>query len=325
MSRTDAQFSGHPADPTLLVVGEALIDLLVDDDPRRPVACPGGSPANTAIALARLGTPVAFAGRFGNDRFGDLLLSHLGNNGVQLANAIEADEPASLAIVTRNTDGSAFYTFHVAGTADWAWADGELPDDLPAGTVAVHTGSLATALSPGADVVTAWYCRQQRRRTTSFDPNIRPDLVGSREEFLPRLERLVGASDIVKVSSDDLEWAYPGSDPLVVAHEWQDRGPSVVVVTLGAAGALAVHRGHALHVPAPPTTVVDTVGAGDAFTAGFLHWLGTHDRLGREHLPQLSNDELTTALQHASTVAALTCQRPGADPPFGEELDLIRS
>ena len=127
--------------PRILVAGEALVDLLVPGDPRHPVACPGGSPANTAIALARLGTPVAFAGRFGNDRFGDLLLANLADNGVDLSHAVEADEPASLAVVTLGADGVPTYGFHVSGTADWAWTDRELPGVLPSEVLAVHTGS----------------------------------------------------------------------------------------------------------------------------------------------------------------------------------------
>jgi fructokinase len=306
---------GAEVDPTVLVVGEALIDLLVEDDPRHPTAYPGGSPANTAISLARLGTSVAFAGRFGNDRFGDLLLANLGENGVHLGYAVDADEPSSLAVVTRGTSGAAFYGFHVAGTADWAWTEGELPEDPPAGMRAVHAGSLAVALPPGADTVAAWFRRQRGRCTTSLDPNIRPALVGPREDYLPRLESLVEASDIVKVSHDDLEWAYPGSDPVEIAHWWQKQGPTLVVVTLGDAGSTGVHDGRATHQSAPSTTVVDTVGAGDAFSGGLLHWLCTHDRIGPDHLARLTSDELRAALNYANTVAALACEHPGADPP----------
>lgn len=154
----------------ILLAGEALVDLTVPDDPRHPVARPGGSPANTAIALARLGTPVAFAGRFGNDRFSDLLLANLADNGVELSYAVEATEPTSLAVVTLATDGVPTYGFHVSGTADWAWTDGELPDTLPPEVLAVHTGSLAVAR---ADTLVRWFQRQRPHRVTSLDPNIR--------------------------------------------------------------------------------------------------------------------------------------------------------
>lgn len=300
--------------PAVVVVGEALVDLLVDTDPRHPVAWPGGSPANTAIALARLGTPVGFAGRFGNDRFGDLLLANLTANGVDLTYAVEADEPTSLAVVTRGPDGGASYGFHVAGTADWSWAEHELPD-LPAGVLAVHAGSLAVALAPGADTVAAWFARQRGRCVTSLDPNVRPALVGHRESYRPRLEALVASSDIVKVSAEDLAWVYPDEDPVSVAQRWRRE---LVVVTFGANGVVGVLSGHTVRRPAVPVSVVDTVGAGDAFSGGLLHWLATRGRLDR--LADLSVTELTQALDYASAVAALACTRPGADPPHAHEV-----
>lgn len=314
------------ATPEVLVVGEALVDLLMGEDTRRPVACPGGSPANTAIALARLGTPAALAARFGDDHFGDLLLSNLAANDVDLSYRVEADEPASLAVVSLDADGSACYRFHVAGTADWAWTPGELPAGLPDTVQAVHTGSLAVAMAPGADVLGEWFTRQHAERTTSFDPNIRPALVGPREQYLPRLEALVTASDIVKVSHEDLAWAYPGQDPLRVADRWhRELATTLVVVTLGGDGAFALHDSGTVHRPAAAVSasIVDTVGAGDTFSAGMLHWLARHDRLARHRLDGLTAAELADAIDYATAAAGVTCTRPGADPPHAWEVDRV--
>lgn len=310
--------------PRVLVAGEALVDLLVGEDPRRPTACPGGSPANTAIALARLGTPVGLAARFGDDHFGDLLLANLTANDVDLSYCVEASEPASLAVVSLDADGSACYRFHVAGTADWAWSPDDLPDDLPDDVAAVHTGSLAVALAPGADVLAAWFARQHTRRVTSFDPNIRPTLVGPRDEYVPRMEALVAASHIVKVSNEDLSWAYPGEDPLRVARRWQaDLGPTLIAVTLGDRGVVALHPDGLVERPALRTSVVDTVGAGDTFSAAILHWLERHDRLHPARLAGLSGTELAAALDYAAAAAGLACTRPGADPPRAAEVDAV--
>ena len=310
-----------PATPTVLVLGEALIDLIVGDDPRHPTACPGGSPANTAIAIARLGTPVAFAGRFGSDRFGDLLLANLIANGVDLRYAVEATEAASMAVVTTGAGSGTSYGFHVAGTADWMWSAAELPATLPAGLRVVHTGSLAIALPPGAAELAAWFTRQRADRITSLDPNIRPDLVGARDMYVPRLEALVAASDLVKVSAEDLDWAYPGVDPVVAATRWQrELGPTLVVVTLGADGALALHRGRTIRRPAPRMPIVDTVGAGDAFYGGLIHSLAAQDLLHNDRLANLTTDELTRALDYACATASLACGRPGADPPYGDQV-----
>lgn len=312
------------SEPQVVVVGEALVDLLMGEDARHPTACPGGSPANTAVALARLGTPVALAARFGDDHFGDLLLAHLMANDVDLRYCVEATEPASLAVVSVDADGSACYRFHVTGTADWAWAPHELPARLPETVRVVHTGSLATALAPGADVVAAWFARQRAHHTTSFDPNIRPALVSCRAQYLSRLEALVAASDIVRVSHEDLAWAYPGADPLDVADRWRrELGPSLVVVSLGGAGAVAVHSTGTVRRRAATPSAVDTVGAGDTFSAGLLHWLARNGRLARARLAELTAAELTAALCYASAAAGVTCTRPGADPPHARDVDRV--
>lgn len=311
--------------PRIMVAGEALVDLMVGHDPRQPDACPGGSPANTAIALARLGTPVTFAGRFGDDHFGDLLLANLAGNDVDLRYCVEAGQPTSLAVVSLDADGSACYRFHVDGTADWAWQATELPAELPHDILAVHTGSLAVALAPGADVLTAWFVRQRKWRTTSFDPNIRPALIGPREDYLPKLEALVAASDIVKVSEEDLAWAYPGHDPLAVAQRWQrELDARLVIVTFGAEGAVAVHESGTVHRVAAVSSVVDTVGAGDTFSAAILHWLAGHDRLAKPCIDGLTAPELAAALDYASAAAGVACTRPGADPPHAHELEPSR-
>ncbi|WP_019818779.1 carbohydrate kinase family protein [Saccharomonospora saliphila] len=307
-------------EPVVAVAGEAIVDLLVGEDPRHPVAAPGGGPANTAITLGRLGTPVTFLGRFGDDRFGALLREHLRDNRVDLGHAVAAPEPASLAVVTAGAAHDVTYGFHVTGTADWHWSAAELPA-LPESVRAVHTGSLALALPPGADVLARWFTECRARHVTSLDPNIRPALAGCRAGYRQRLEALVAASDVVKVSAEDLAWVYPGEDPVVAAERWRrDLGPVLVVVTLGGDGAVAVHAGRTVRVRARTMPVADTVGAGDAFSGGLLDWLSTQDCLDRARLRGLSRTELERALAHAGLVAGLTCTRPGAQPPWRTEI-----
>jgi fructokinase len=307
----------------IVVAGEALIDLFVDEDPRLPTAVPGGGPANTAIALARLGTPVAFACRFGNDPFGDLLLTNLAANGVDLTYAVEATEPASLAVVTNGASGPS-YGFHVSGTADWAWHPAELPATLPAEVRAVHAGSLALAMEPGATVLARWYAAQREHRVTSLDPNVRPALVGPRATYSARLTALWAVSDIVKVSVEDLAWAYPDTDPVAVARGLQqDLATPLVVVTIGGGGAVALHNGQTHQRSATPVSVVDTVGAGDTFSGALLHWLDENGFLSKDGLRELSEQDIGRALEFAVTAAGIACTRPGADPPYLAEVESI--
>ncbi|MDQ6648594.1 MAG: carbohydrate kinase [Actinomycetota bacterium] len=306
----------------ILVCGEALMDLTAEptvDGAARYRAAPGGSPLNTAVALGRLGTPVALLARLSTDRFGGLLRAHLAASDVQLGYAVPADEPTTLALVDVS-GGTPAYSFYVQGTADWQWRNDELPGTLPAEVAAIHAGSLALALEPGGTVLASLLERERGRRTISLDPNVRPRLVGSRETYRRRLESWVRLADLVKVSAEDLAWVYPDEGAAAVACRWQAAGTAVVVLTDGAAGATAYSGGTGVHVPAEPVLVADTVGAGDSYAGALLDWLARHDRLRMDRLAGIGHDELASALAFAGRVAAITCSRPGADPPFRAEL-----
>lgn len=313
----------------ILICGEALVDLVPDGagagGPARYAAHPGGSPANTAVGVARLGTPTAFAGRLAREGFGPLLRAHLADNGVDLRYAVDAPELASLAVVSLDERGRAEYVFYVEGTADWQWSAAELPAALPDDVTAVHAGSLALALPPGGDVLTDLLRRERGRRTVSVDPNVRPSLVGDRAAYRTRVQNWLGVADLVKVSDDDLAWLYPDTGWEQAARDWQAAGPAVVVVTRGADGSTAYvggSGGDAEQVvrPGRPVDVVDTVGAGDSFSSGLLDWLDRHDRLGPGGPAALTPGEAGEALDFAATVAAVTCGRAGADPPRRDEL-----
>jgi fructokinase len=297
----------------IAVCGEALVDLL-PTGPDTYRAAPGGSPANTAVALARLGTPVELLARLSTDPFGALLRDHLVRNGVGLRGAVDAAEPSSLAIVSRDASGSASYRFVMEGTADWPWADDELA--LPEGAVAVHTGSLAIAKAPALE---RFLARVRATATVSVDPNLRPALLTSLDDARRDVERWLALADVFKASAEDLELLHPGEDPVDVARAWRSRGPALVVVTAGADGATVLVGDEVLHAPGRDVEVVDTVGAGDTFTAGFLSVLHARGLLGGR-LEAVSADDARAALDVALRAAAVTCSRPGADPPRADEL-----
>jgi len=313
------------ADPGVVVVaGEALVDLVPAGRDGLFEAAPGGSPANVAVGLARLGVPTRLAARLADDLMGRRLREHLSSNGVDLSKAPRASEPTSLAIVALGTDGVPDYDFRVEGTADWQWSDQEVEGLLDGPVVALHSGSLALTMEPGADVLGRLVERAGRTVTVSYDPNLRPLLMGSPDSVRERVEWLVSLSDVVKVSSEDLGWLLPGVAMESVAERWLASGPEVVVVTLGPDGVLAVAGGTGIvRRPGRRVKVVDTVGAGDSFTSALLAGLHRRGLLGldrREALRAIDTATLGAVLDEAVLASALTCTRAGADPPTAERL-----
>lgn len=301
----------------IVVAGECLVDL-IPDGTGHYAARPGGSPANTAVALARLGSPVLMLARISRDENGQLLRRHLRGSGVDLRCVVPTDDPSGLAVVTRDGTGSASYRFALDGAADWQWTPEEL-GPLPDGVVALHAGSLALALPPGAAHLEALLARERPRRTISVDPNLRPGLIGPVEDARERMGRWLGLADVVKASTEDVALLHPGADPLDVARAWAAAGPGLVVLTDGGAGVLAVLGSVVLRVPAVAVRVVDTIGAGDTFSAALLHGLAVRGALGGrlDGLPVAIAEQ---ALGYAARAAAVTCSRVGADPPTAAEV-----
>src|SRR4051794_16050541 len=300
-----------------VVIGEALVDLVGQRGSRMLVAHPGGSPANVALGLGRLGNPVTLITHLGRDAFGEMISAHLEASGVRVEGA-DAGSSTSLAVATLAA-GIATYDFRIE------WDIGNL-EPLPIETRCLHTGSLATVLEPGrTDVQSLLEHEHQRGRVTiSYDPNVRPALLGSPEEARPGIEHLVALSDVVKVSDEDLRWLYPDREDEDVAQEWLGMGPALVVVTRGGEGVVAVTRGLMVRRPATTIDLVDTVGAGDSFTSGLLDGLRRADLIGgshRESLATIDESSLISILDAASLIAAITCSRPGADPPTRDAVE----
>jgi len=305
------------------VVGEALVDFVPTDRAGLFEAAPGGSPANVAVGLARLGVPVRLLARIADDPLGRRIRGHLTDNGVDLSHTVRALEPTSLAIVALGEGGVPEYDFRMQGTADWQWRDAELAGALDGRLVALHAGSLALTMPPGAEVLARLVRRARQHVTVSYDPNCRPQLMGQPDTLRPRVEQLVEAADLVKVSAEDLTWLLPGQPPEEVATAWRTRGPALVVVTLGPGGVVAASADGVVRRPGSRVAVVDTVGAGDAFTSGLLAGLHRRQLLGAHRRPDLAavdRGTLADVLDEAVLVAALTCTRRGADPPSAAEL-----
>jgi fructokinase len=301
-----------------VVVGEALVDLVGSRGGRTLAVHPGGSPANVALGLGRLGVPVTLMTRLGADSFGDMIRGHLQASGVTVDGGSSEGFSTSLAIAMLAA-GIASYDFRIE------WDVGDLTP-LPVEARCLHTGSLATALTPGKDAVIDLIAREHERGrvTVSYDPNARPALLGEPARALPDIERLVTLSDVVKVSDEDLGWLYPGRSDEEIAREWLASGPALVVVTRGGAGVYALSNEVELRRDAVPIDLVDTVGAGDSFTSGLLDGLQRADLIGaarRDALVSIDRATLENVVHEAAMIAAITCSRPGADPPTRAELE----
>lgn len=303
----------------IIACGEALIDFTSLRHEGHTVyrPHPGGSLMNVAVASGRLGAPTGFLGKVSRDVFGRLLRQHMHESRVSLEYVVEAREPTTLAFVHLDS-GDPEYSFYAGGTADRSLLIEELPT-LPR-EAALHFGSISLVLEPTASTLEYLMQQESRQRFLSLDPNVRPGLIPDRSAYLERLEGWLGLVDLVKVSQADLEWLYPGESPRSIAQEWLDRGPALVLVTLGAAGSLALSAGGSSLVPVPRVQVVDTVGAGDAFMGAALAWLHKQRRLSRSGVEGLEEAELQQLLAFANQVAAINCTRAGADPPWAQEV-----
>lgn len=306
----------------IVVIGEALIDLVETGDEEPLLARPGGSPYNVALGLARLERPAAFAGRISTDPLGSLLRTHALRSGVDLSIAVEAREPSTVALLELAADGSAQYRFGIEGTADFQWTTAELAA-IPDTTQACHFGSLAAWLEPSATAIARRAAELRGHGALiSYDPNVRPDLQPDRAAARAQVERAVRVAHLVKTSAEDLEWLRPGTHVDDAARDWLRLGPRAVLVTNGGAGGTAYWSDGTTHRPAFGIEVVDTVGAGDAFTSGLLDALARRELLGPDALAAVPWAEV---LDDAALVAAITCSRAGANPPRRAELASVRA
>jgi fructokinase len=306
----------------ILTCGEALVDMVATprDESEAYVARAGGSPSNVAVGLARLEVPAAFLSRISTDPFGRLIRQHLESNGVDMRYVREGPEHTALGFVHNSGRAEVEYTFYAEDSADRHLQPSDLPETLAVDVQALHFGSFSMAREPTASTLEGLMRREGGERLVSFDPNVRPRLVGDRAAYRDRLARLVAMADLVKLSAADAGWLYPDTPLVTVARRWLELGPALVVVTCGPDGSMAYGPSASSSAPMVPVEVKDTVGAGDAFTAGSLAWLHRSGRLKRSELAGLSESDLAELLRYANLVAALTCTRMGADPPSQQEV-----
>lgn len=293
------------------VLGEALVDIIVD--PQGEVtSVVGGAPLNTARTIARLGIPATFLGGVSTDAFGNRMMRLLDADGVTLGLGGQVPEPTTLAIAQIDEHGAATYRFMMEGTSAAAVTPAMALAHLDPSCRAIHVGTLGLILQPLADASVALVAAASDDQLVMVDPNCRPSVMAGSAVFADALAAVLPRADLVKVSGDDLEFLFPGVDPLQAAKDLAASSGSVVLFTDGAKAVHVIAGDADVILDVPRVPVVDTVGAGDSFSGGFLAWWMQHD-MTRADVADL--DAVVEAARFGIAVAGITCQRPGADPP----------
>jgi fructokinase len=297
--------------PPILVAGEALYDLVADGDGELR-GHPGGGPFNTARTIGRLCQPVAYLGCLSTDRLGETHERMLADDGVDLSCVRRAPEPTTLALASLDVTGAASYSFYSDATAAPALTVEDALALVPSRLTALHVGTLGLVLEPLASALEAVVGRFSEQTLVMIDPNCRPWVIHDENAYRARLHRVMGLADVIKVSEEDLAWFDPGRSRADAARALLDLGPSVVLLTRGPDGATVLTARGDVPIAPVQADVVDTIGAGDAVSGGFLAWWSSHG-LGRDDLA--SEDLVVAAARFASVVAARTVAQAGASPP----------
>ncbi len=310
----------------IVCCGENLVDLVpIPGLERFPYggfrAAPGGSPYNSAIAGARLGSGVFYLGKISDDFLGDKLFGRLAENGVRTDLVVRCGLPATLAFFEKGPDGENRYAFYSSGSADSSLTPEDIPASLPRGSHFLLAGSISMLQEPSASTIRGLIQRESGNLLVSFDPNVRPSLIPDRDAFREMFEDVCGCCGILKASDSDLRWIYGSSDFDKAATRLLDLGVSVVFITHGEKGSVARTRKAKARVDAVPVAVADTIGAGDTYHAAILASLDESGMITRDSLERLDRGDLVRLLRFASSAAALNCTREGADPPTLAEIE----
>jgi fructokinase len=279
----------------------------------------GGAPLNTARTIARLGVPSTFLGGVSTDAFGGRIMRLLEADGVGYALGAQVDEPTTLAIAQIDADGAATYRFMMEGTSAAAVTPQAALAHVGPECSALHVGTLGLVLQPLADATAAVVAASPADRLVMVDPNCRPSVMTSSDVFDRTLRAVLERADVVKVSGDDLAFIYPSIEIHDAAVRLQRESGAVVLFTDGAKSVHVLTESDDVTLEVPRVVVVDTVGAGDSFSGGFLAQWQTRG-LGRADVTNL--DEVLSAARFGISVAGITCQRPGADPPYVQEIEV---
>ena len=303
----------------ILACGEALIDMLPRESTKGEAAFapyPGGAVFNTAIGLGRLGIETQFLCGMSSDFLGDILRDGLDAAGVDHSPSPKLVAPCTVAFV-KLVDGQATYAFYDENSAMRTLTVAPAID-----ANALFFGGISLVGDGCGDTFEALMLREAPARVTMIDPNIRPSFIRDVVAYRARIDRMMEAADIIKLSDEDLHWFEGEGDLPDLARGLVAKGAKLVCITEGADGVTGYSAEHEVFVPSERADVVDTVGAGDTFNAGLLAGLDRAGNLTKAKIAGLTAEDIRSALQLGVRAAAVTVSRAGANPPTAAELGL---
>ncbi|QPK94309.1 carbohydrate kinase [Actinomyces sp. zg-332] len=297
-----------------LIIGEALVDIVISHNKPAKEVC-GGSPANVALGLGRLGKNVNLTAWIGKDSHGKFIEDYLQESKVKLTEGCSEASWTSTAKATLDEHSNASYEFKI----QWDPIKPKI-DNL----LVIHTGSIGATLLPGAKTVLELLQDYSKYSTLTYDPNIRPSIMGERENVYDHIMDIISKVDVVKASDEDVKWLEPEKNYQEFAKSLLEKGVKIVAITRAEKGVwVCTKSGIEKNYPTLATKLVDTVGAGDSFMAGIINGLWDHSLLGasnRQKLASIDEKTLDTIIVHASKIAAITVSRHGADLPYLHEV-----
>ncbi len=307
----------------ITAIGEVLIDLTQTGFNENGIplfaANPGGAPANVAVAAARLGAKIAFAGKVGRDGFGTYLRQVLSDNGVDVSGLRSGKEPTTMAIVSVDASGERDFQF-VRGS-DCTITPEEVDEKLVERSKVLHFGSVSLTRGTARNA-TIFAARSARQAgvLVSYDPNYRAALWSSEREAQEWMCIPLPLVDVLKISEEELPLLTGTRDLDEGTRLLEARGIRLILVTLGSEGVFCRWQGDSWSQPGEKVRVADTNGAGDTFFGAVLSRLC--QREGKKPLEDLSAGELQEILTFANRAASITCSRSGAIPamPTLEEM-----
>jgi fructokinase len=298
------------------VMGEALIDIIVSPDGEIDSVV-GGGPVNTARTIARLGSEVSFIGGISQDALGKRIRRLLDSDAVRCAIEQDCVAPTTLAIASLDDEGAATYRFLIHGTSSLSVTPDIALNALDITATALHIGTLAFVFEPLSQATRAVVAAINENQILMIDPNARPSVMQDPSQFWETFNGILDRADVIKVSGDDLDYMFPDLSNHAAVREICSRSQAVVLFTDGSRGVHVSTKTEEFLVRVPEVRVVDTVGAGDSFSGGFLtYW----DRNNWNRSELQDGKAIRAAVEFGIKVAGLTCQRAGAMPPFAHEL-----